>query len=321
MLDSPAALNQSLGFFACVVGMSISLVGLPSLDLVRGFVAVGRHMSVTLAAQELCLTQSAVSRQVIALEEVLGVKLLRRGHRSVSLTPEGERLHRVADLAVRQLQEVVGELGRHAAARPVTVTASIGVTGLWMLPRLSALHEAHPGIDVRMAASDQILDLRSGAVDIAIRYCEAGEAPAGAVRLFGERIAAVAHPSLGLQALAPRQVVERQVLLEFDGPRRAWLCWEEQLAHLGLAPARARGTLRFNQYDQVIHAAMAGQGVALGRLPLVAPMLADGRLVELDLGGAPAQPGHAYWMVLAEASPRADVARVAGWIRAQAASA
>ena len=90
--------------------MSIALVRLPSLDLIRGFVAVGRRMSITLAAHDLCLTQSAVSRQVLALEDMLGVRLLVRGHRAIAFTPEGERLFRSADGAIQQLQDVIGAI-------------------------------------------------------------------------------------------------------------------------------------------------------------------------------------------------------------------
>src|SRR5690606_13087513 len=92
---------------ACARGMSMDLARLPSLELIRGFVAVGRRMSMTLAAADLSLTQSAVSRQVHALEEQLGVRLLIRGHRSIAFTPEGERLFRSANGAVQQLQDVV----------------------------------------------------------------------------------------------------------------------------------------------------------------------------------------------------------------------
>src|SRR3954467_8771455 len=91
---------------ACVVGMPTPLVRLASLDLIRGFVAVGRRMSITLAAEDLCLTQSALSRQVHALEDLLGIALFKRGYRSISFTPEGERLFRTADTAVQQLQDV-----------------------------------------------------------------------------------------------------------------------------------------------------------------------------------------------------------------------
>jgi LysR family transcriptional regulator, glycine cleavage system transcriptional activator len=113
-------------------------VRLPSLDLVRGFVAVGCRMSITLAAQGLFLTQSAVSRQIIALEEALDVQLLNRGYRSLSFTAEGEHFFRVADSALQQLQDGVNALAAGRDSQPVTITATIGVTGLWIMPEARA---------------------------------------------------------------------------------------------------------------------------------------------------------------------------------------
>ena len=135
--------------------MSAPLVRLPSLDLVRGFVAVGRRMSITLAAQDLCLTQSAVSRQIHALEDALGIKLLVRGHRSIAFTPEGERLFRSADSAVQQLQDVVGELKGPIGRRMVTITSTMGLTGLWLMPRLGNFLQRHPEIEVRVSANSR----------------------------------------------------------------------------------------------------------------------------------------------------------------------
>ena len=176
-------------------------VRLPSLDLVRGFVAVGRRMSITLAAQDLFLTQSAVSRQIIALEETLGVKLINRGYRAISFTAEGERFFRVADSALQQLQDGVNALAAGRDRQPVTITASIGVTGLWIMPRLGGFQQRHPDIDVRVAANNKLVDLRMGGADVAIRYCPAASAPPGSQRLFGEAVAPVAHPSLGVSRL------------------------------------------------------------------------------------------------------------------------
>ncbi|HWP20590.1 MAG TPA: LysR substrate-binding domain-containing protein [Burkholderiaceae bacterium] len=297
--------------------MPTPLVRLHSLDLVRGFVAVGRRMSITQAAEELCLTQSAVSRQVAALEETLGVKLLVRGHRSISFTAEGERFFRVADAALQQLQDVWETLDRHREKRPVTITASTGVAGLWLLPRLGALHAAHPDLDVRIAANNRLMDLRTEDVDLAIRYCPAHAAPEGAVRLFGEQVVPVAHPSLALAGVPAREAVERHVLLEFDDPKRPWLQWADTLQSLGLGRVKPRGVLRFNQYEQVIHAAAAGQGIALGRRALVASHLLKGRLEVLPW--APAlEHEYAYWLIVGEAAPRHDVARVARWIEEEA---
>ncbi|GLC92270.1 LysR family transcriptional regulator [Cupriavidus sp. TA19] len=301
--------------------MSVPLVRLFPLDLLKGFVAVGRRMSITQAADDLCLTQSAVSRQIHALEEQLKVPLFVRKHRGVAFTAEGERLFRSADSALQQLQDVVAEVRRIEGQRPVTVTASIGVTGLWLLPRLGSLQKTHPHLDVRLSASNRISDLRAEGIDLAVRYCRDAAAPPGAVRLFGEHIAPVAHPSLVREvagAAGHDEALLRLPLLEFDDPR-PWLQWRSWLEPGGYHQASQRGMLRFNQYDQVIHAALAGQGIALGRLELVRPLIDGGQLVIVPTAlQAPPSP-NAYWLVHASDDPREDVRRVAEWICLEAA--
>ncbi|WP_307512732.1 LysR substrate-binding domain-containing protein [Variovorax sp. W1I1] len=298
--------------------MPLSLLRLSSLDLVRGFVAVGRRMSISLAAEDLCLTQSAVSKQVHALEGQLGVKLLVRGHRSISFTAEGERLFRSADGAVQQLQDVMGGIRQAGEQRPMTLSASIGMTGLWLLPRLSRVQKLHPGVDVRVSANNRLADLRNEGIDLAIRYTTPALAPAGALRLFGETVAPVAHPSLGLKMLRAAGAVSRLCLLDFDDPQHPWLQWNGWLASVGWADAKPQAVLHFNQYDQLIQAALAGQGVALGRLELIQPLLDERRLVRVD-SPVPAQAsGHAYWLIQAEDEPREEVRHVAAWLVAEA---
>ena len=298
--------------------MPTPLVRLASLDLIRGFVAVGRRMSITLAAEDLCLTQSALSRQVHALEDLLGIALFKRGYRSISFTPEGERLFRTADTAVQQLQDVFETLNQPQGRMPVTITASIGVTGLWLLPRLNRFQQRHPNLDLRVAANDKNLDLRAEGIDLAIRYCTAATAPPGAVRLFEEAVVPVSHPSLGLTRLDDDAMLARQVLLEFEGPRRPLLRWADQLAAMGLDHAQPLRMLRFNQYDQVIQAALAGQGIALGRIALIEPLLADERLVALADGTAGRTTAYGYWLFQADEKPRQDVLDVVEWIRSEA---
>lgn len=300
--------------------MSLPLVRLSFLDLVRGFVAVGRRMSITLASQDLCLTQSAVSRQINALEEQLGVKLLVRGYRSIAFTPEGERLFRSADGAVQQLQDVVGEIQRTGLLKPVVLSATIGVTGLWLLPRLSRFQKRHPGVDLRVSANNRVADLRTEGIDLAIRYTTAALAPEGAVRLFGESVAPVAHPSLGLKSLRSVQALAKLSLLEFDNPMHPWLQWGDWLSARGWSDVKHRGVLHFNQYDQVIQAALDAQGVALGRLELIQPLIDEGRLVLLAPPKQGAEMAHAYWLISASDHPRADVHRVAEWIVSEAQS-
>lgn len=297
----------------------MDLLKLPSLDLVRGFVAVGRRMSITLAAKDLHLTQSAVSRQVHALERHLGVKLLTRGHRAIDFTPEGERLYRSADGALQQLQDVLGELQTQSRNRPVTISATIGFTGLWLLPRLGKLQALHPDIDVHVAAHNRLVDLRNDGIDMAIRYTSADRAPPGAQLLFKEVVVPVASPSLGKATVRSVAGIAALTLLEFEDTRYPWLQWRPWLdAHLG-TDAKPRTLLHFNQYDLVIQAALAGQGVALGRYELIRPLLEEGRLVVLSAPKITPATRYGFWLIQAEQQPRKEVEQVARWIRNESA--
>ncbi|RTL23014.1 MAG: LysR family transcriptional regulator [Burkholderiales bacterium] len=289
--------------------MDVRLLRLPPLDSLRGFVAVGRRLSVTLAAEDLCLTQSAVSRQINTLEKSLGLKLFERGHRRLSFTPAGERLFSAAETAFAQLADSIEALAGRGESRPVTLTASVGTTALWLLPRLNRLQQQHPRIDLRVAASNQVLRLREEGIDLAIRYGAAQDMGEGAVELFTEAVVPVVHPSL--RERLGDALWRRATYLEYDEPRTPWLQWSETLKALKLP--RPRSMLRLNHYDQVVQACLAGQGVALGRLPLVASQLDDGALVALR---EPREiPGRRYWLVIADAEPRREVAEVARWIR------
>jgi len=297
--------------------MQNELLNLPSLDALRGFVAVARRMSITLAAQDLCLTQSAVSRQVQTLEEHLGAPLLVRRHRAIALTEEGKRLFELASPWLSRLAEYAQSVRDTERVQPVTITASIGVTSLWLLRRLGSFQAAHPHIDVRVAANNRILDMAHEGIDVAIRYCKESSAPKGAVRLFGEAVVPVASKAVAAKAFRTPAALLQQVLLELDERATPWLLWSDWLSAKGFAHAKPKAYLHFNQYDQVIQAAIEGHGVALGRLALVQPMLKDGRLV--------AQPNakvgvddHAYWLVLASESPREEVKVFSEWILQEA---
>jgi LysR family glycine cleavage system transcriptional activator len=297
--------------------MSNQLLNLPPLDAMRGFVAVARRMSITLAAQDLCLTQSAVSRQIQSLEEHLGTPLFIRKHRAIVLTEAGDRLFQLASPWLDRLADFTDSVRHEGRMRPVTLTASIGVTSLWLLPLLGRFQSAHPHIDVRVATNNRILDLAQEGIDLAIRYCRQGQAPAGATRLFGEQIVPVANPAVAARAFKSREALAQQVLLELDERGKPWLRWSEWLAALGMSGLKPKGYLHFNQYDQIIHAALEGHGVALGRVSLVGPMLKDGRLVaqpDVDMGVS----DYAYWLIRAADVPRNEVKILFDWLEQQA---
>lgn len=299
------------------VNMSVPLVRLPPFDLIKGFVAVGRRMSVTQAAEDLCVTQSAISKQIRTLEDALGTRLLQRGHRSVSFTAEGARLFAAANPAVQSVQDVLGGLVP-SRRKPVTITAPIGVASLWLLPRLGSFQRQHPDIEVRVAANNSVLDLRAEGMDLGIRYCADAQAPAGATKLFGEVLIPVASPALGLNELTRKSQLANQFLLEFDDASRSWLQWPEWFQRRGWSDVRSKGVLRFNLYDQVIQSALAGNGIALGRLALVGPFLKDGRLTALTGISELAAVDHGYWLAEATSEPRTDVLKVTDWIKAEA---
>lgn len=289
------------------------LLTLPPLDAIRGFVAVARRMSITLAAKDLCLTQSAVSRQIQSLEEHLGTPLLIRKHRAIALTAEGEQLLHLASPWLDRLSEFSESLRQGSHMRPVTITALISVAALWILPRLGAFQDSHPNIDVRVSANNRVINLKQESFDLAIRYARAGEVPVGAIRLFGEKVLPVASPKVAARAFKSPDALLGEVLLEFDEMARPWLQWSDWLTATGLPHAKPKAYLHLNQYDQVIQAAIEGHGVALGRVALVLPMLKDGRLVALADNGF-GNSDYAYWLIDESPSPRSEVQEFRNWI-------
>jgi len=298
---------------ACVFCMSNKLLTLPPLDAIRGFVAVARRMSITLAANDLCLTQSAVSRQIQNLEEHLGTPLLIRKHRAITLTADGEQLLRLASPWLDRLSEYGESIQQRSRLRAVTITASISVTSLWILPRLGAFQDAHPNIDVRVSANNRRLNLKQEGIDLAICYAREGSVPVGAVRLFGEKVLPMASKKVAARAFQTPTALLDEILLEFDESARPWLKWSDWLTAIGLPSAKPKAYLHLNQYDQVIQAAIEGHGVALGRLALVFPMLKDGRLVAIADNGF-GESDYAYWLIDESPSPRREVQEFRNWI-------
>ncbi|THF60765.1 LysR family transcriptional regulator [Pseudothauera nasutitermitis] len=285
---------------------------LPPLDPLRGFAAAARHLSFTRAAAELCLTQSAVSRQVQTLEAALGVALFVRGIRSLRLTAEGARLAAAADGWLAEYARLADAL-RRPGARPVTVTASFGMSALWLVPRLRDFQHLHPDTEVHIAAGNRMVDLAREDIDLALRYCPDRDTPPEAVKLFGDTVLAVGHPSIAAGLELNAATLPGLTLLEYDEPSFPWLGWEHWLAALGLEGVRPRARIGFSHYDQLIHAAGAGQGLAIGRTVLIDPLIEDGRLMPVGERRMTV-PGRGFWLVPAPRPMRPEVRRFADWV-------
>lgn len=293
---------------------------LPALDPLKGFDAAARHLSFTKAAAALCLTQSAISRQIQTLEEQLGVRLFRREARRLSLTPEGEVLHRTVAEALDRLADVCAGL-KAAQRRPrVNISAAVGIASLWLVPRLAAFQEREPDVDVRLSADNRMVDLEREDIDLALRYIAPEAAPPGAVLLFEEEVFPVAAPRLAakLPAVLQAEDLAKLTLLAFDNGQKApWFSWEPWLVGLGLAHARPKAVLQFNQYDQLIRAAEDGRGIALGRGPLVAKLIAAKKLRPLR-GPRRRIAARAYYLLRTRRAERPEVERFAEWLLAEA---
>src|SRR5439155_21009803 len=168
--------------------------------------------------------------------------------------------------------------------QPLSASTNLRLGSLGLIPRLSRFRERHPGIDVYISADNRIIDLERGRIDRAVRYCSEARAPPGSPRLFGEKLVPVCSPGLAADRSRPLKRPEdlaRHILLSIDDERGRfpWLNWSAWLAAIGIHELTPAGTLRFNHFDQVIQAALDGQGVALGRVPLIDHLLRQGKLI------------------------------------------
>jgi DNA-binding transcriptional LysR family regulator len=262
---------------------------LPPLDLLRGFESAARHLSFTKAAGELFLTQSAVSRQIQALESFVGLPLFERRHKALALTEAGQAYYRTVAHTLEQLRDATRKLRETRTGHVLTVTTTVSFAALWLVPRLARFRAEHPHVDVRISATHNVLDLDREGIDVAIRDCALADAPAGAEHLVGEHLAAVCSPEYARQAKAAKlplrhpEDLRHHILLNLHDPtgRWPWLSWAAWFEAMGVAEAVPAGTLTFDQYDQVIQAALHGQGVALGRMTLASQHLRGKRLVAL----------------------------------------
>lgn len=301
-----------------------------SVGPIRAFEAVARLLSFRAAADELFLTQSAISRQIQSLEEEVGAPLFSRGTRRVALTADGTALLAAVGPALQRLDAGVRQVRRSRSRRGVNVSTFPSMASLWLLPRLEALQRDEPALDIRIDAIDRLVDLDDPEVEIVLRHCSVAAAATmpGAECLFEDIATPVASPRLIEQAAAgaiaplrkPADLSGHTLLEEGDAKPSAeafrWRHWLAQQGLGGLEPAR-RITLNFTY--QHVQAAIAGQGIALARLPLVAEALARQELVELFGPPARIATPFAYYLLVAPASAeRPEVQRFAEWIRLQA---
>lgn len=251
---------------------------LPSLNGLRAFEAAARHLSFTLAASELNVTQTAISHQIRRLEEELGIRLFIRQNRALTLTPEARDYLPGVRAAFNDLRLATDRLLRRDDDKVLTVSTIASLAAKWLLPRLTDFQEAHPGIDVRITTSTSLVDFQRDNVDAAIRYGRGQWAGLRADWLMADELFPVCSPSLlrGDEPLRTPGDLKDYVLLHTNSGDD-WRLW---LTAAGLPTDISRQPgLTFDMTFVTIQAAIDGMGVAMGRTSYVRDDIAKGRLV------------------------------------------
>lgn len=286
---------------------------LPPLAALRAFEVTARRASFKAAAAELYVTPTAISHQIRHLEEHLALRLLHRSARAVTLTPEGRELYEATAAGFMEISRAMLRLRQGpAASAALTLSATTAFLSHWLVPRLDDIRRVLPDLDLRLHAAETIVELRSGSVELAIRYGKGPFAGVHAAPLRKDAFAPVCSPRLGLSTVKGLRDAE---LIHVDGHRAPQPPpdWPRWCKRAGVDGVNTTAGLRFNDSIHAMQAAIAGKGVAIVSVVLAADALASGLLVRPF---RQALPGETYHFACApELRDRAEVSALRGWFR------
>lgn len=287
-------------------------IRLPPLSALRAFEAAARNASFRAAAEELLVTPTAISHQIRQLEAHLGFRVLDRSPRAVTLTAPGMALYEATAAGFGGIEKVVRQLSADTGPAAVTLSSTSAFLSCWLVPRMEALRQAVPAVDVRLHTSNRPEELRPGGIDIAIRYGQGPFPGVASTVLCADQLTPVCSPALSLSSLDD---LRRATLIHVDGRRRPTSepDWPRWCAEAGAALADPDSGPRFPDSMLAVQAAIAGQGVVIASRILVADALAAGLL---EAPFAQALAGDAYHFACApELEQRADIAALRSWFQ------
>jgi putative choline sulfate-utilization transcription factor len=274
---------------------------LPPLQALVVFEAAARHGNFTAAANELGLSQPAVSQRIQEIEKLVNVALFERRHRGVQLTESGNALYQIVSSSLNDIQE---QLERTRAARSVLrIDTDMGFASYWLLPRLDAIQALIPGVDVQISTSPNDYNFRDSNAHLAI-YFGNGNWPGTQVqRLFPEEVVPVCNQEIGDKLAAnfhPRALLDYPLLKLPETRPQRWLTWEDWFRHHQVSYQGRNASRTFNAYSLVMQAAVEGQGIALGWRPLISHFLEKKQLV---VCGPDMRTDRGYYLISATAKP------------------
>ncbi|WP_027857348.1 LysR substrate-binding domain-containing protein [Marinobacterium jannaschii] len=299
---------------------------LPSLNALRAFEAVARHLNYHAAAEELRVTPAAVKQLVARLEASIGAPLLKRQGRGLILTATGEAGLDDLRLAMKSMKSSVTKMREYQGSRQLIITVEPSFSSAWLVPKLAQFRARHPDISVLIDSSAQLVELEKSNVDIAIRYGVQGDGRLQHFRLFDDVIIPACSPAVaaeiaseeGLASLLTTALIHWDTTqLEAAKTSRQWFVWENWLAHFNTQGLASNQGLHFSEYSQALQAAIAGQGVILVSEPIVSGLFQSGLLTRPFQERAMPEIGYDL-VVTEEALQRSEVLAFAEWIQAVA---
>lgn len=283
------------------------------------FEAAGRHSNFTLAARELGITQAAVSKQIKTLETQLNTRLFERGNRAVALTSEGKKLFEAVTVGLKSIGEAVDDISRAGRAAELTITTTVAMASLWLMPYIASFRAEHPGTNIKLVASDAVLDLTEDRVDVAIRYGNGDWPHLDSAFMFGVKFFPVCSPSyLATNPVRSIEDLKTARLLHLEGPAAAYSEWEWWFASNGVEPGKLDAQLSFNNYPLLVQAALSGQGIILAWGNVIDDLVDSGGLVPMIPGYTPAN--QSYYVVTNKRRAVREEARIfRRWLLAETA--
>lgn len=274
-------IKTSFCYFCRTVGYELNMNSLPPMSRLKPFEAAARHESFSRAADELGMTQTAVSKQIAQLEQELETSLFERRNRAVFLTEEGRKLGKVVSKALSQIASEVAFLRGDQNPKELVLHCQLCEAFYWLMPRLSAFHELHPEIELRIVSSIKPLTESREHFDVAI---QTSGRPSGTAHLSftaSDEIFPVCAPQLMENRKQPIRAVDllNFPLLSHCVVPQEWMDWPDWFEAIGMPHTGTHNFIKINSFPLVLQAAVSGYGIALGWGRMVAGMINEGRLI------------------------------------------
>ena len=254
---------------------------LPPMNSLIVFEAAARHLSFTKAADELTVTQGAISRQIRQLEEYLGKELFIRSNRNISLTPTGLQYYQTIFSSLLNVAQATAEIKKWQGEHQITVATTNAMAALWLLPKVASFQQNNEGVDLRILTTENILDLHKMDFDLALFYCRTPPERMNVTTLFPEEVFPVCSPSYLAQfnADSTPEDIFGKALLYLDDSQKDWITWAEWFEAVNYPVVKPKNRVNINNYPMLLQAAINGQGVALAWGSLIDDYLQSGTLV------------------------------------------